>query len=169
MDSSLWPYDTYTALDARYPRFSISCVNNVFNAWLSLYFNEYVGNGVKSYISAGYAENKGSHTAAARLLTSVTVCNAIKAYRAELEKKQEITREYLTQRLQKLLDSSEQANDRPSALRACQLLGQSIAMFSERIVNSTDNTPDPLTEQELELYRKIAAELTRPKLVKDTA
>lgn len=117
--------------------------------------SETYGNAVRSYLKAGYRENSGVRQSACRELAKAHIKKAIEAKLAERPVKTEVTRDYVVSKLQEQLEKADSAADRTNALRALQLLGQSIAMFTDKVQTETVNAPE-LAEDEAEAIREAA-------------
>ena len=118
--------------------------------------SETFGNATKSYIKAGYKNGVGVMQAACRELSKDKIKQAIKAYRAQIEQKTEVKREYVLQCIQDQYTKADEANDRASALRACELLGKSIAMFTDKYEDSTAEKPVSISKELIEELQQEA-------------
>lgn len=99
-----------------------------------LFVREFIrtNNGTASAIAAGYAPS-GAHVRAATLLRRPRVQARIlelrDAQRKPFEEKVELSREWLLEAMTKIAKDALEANDRPSAIKACEMLGRECGVF----------------------------------------
>ena len=117
------------------------------------------GNAIRSYLKAGYKgtpESNCTRQAASRLVTNKRMNEAITQYRGKIGQKTEVKREYVLQCIQDQYTKADDANDRASALRACELLGKSIAMFTDKYEDSTAEKPVSISKELIEELQREA-------------
>ena len=125
-----------------------------------------MGNATQSYIKAGYKDSDSASYNACRLISTDKIQAAIQAHRATQEQKTDVTREYITAKLQDQYDKADTAKDRTNALRAIDLLGKTIGVYIDTSRDISEQAADPLTEQELEQLREQAKTLTNRQQIK---
>lgn len=99
---------------------------------MPLFVDEYMidRNGSAALIRAGYKTNN-PNAQAAQLLTHPLIIEEINRRDAVNREKNELSAEYVIQKLVKIVESTESANPQ-AALRGLELLGKTLAMFKER-------------------------------------
>lgn len=90
----------------------------------------------KAMESAGYKNVSDSDIA--KLMTNVTVRNAMNLWLEKNGRTVEITRQRVLQMLLDQYDKADISEDRSNAIRAAELLGKSIAMFGDRLTITTE-------------------------------
>ena len=99
-------------------------------------------NGTQAAIRAGYAES-GAHTEGHRLLMNAEVAEAIQAAKSKREAKMEITAEWVLNKLMEKATDSEKDADQ---IRATELLGKHLALFTENS-NVSVNLPQEIVRK----------------------
>ena len=122
------------------------------------------GNATRSYIKAGYKDGPSVMQAACRLLSNVKIKKAIEAYRAKNGRKKEVTKEYITSKLQSILDTAVEKGDLTNANTTLRLLGQSIAMYTDKYQDDSQDNRKNIPKELLEEYQKDAKRLTKPNI-----
>lgn len=84
---------------------------------------------------AGYSERRASEIGW-QLLQKTTVQEAIQAAREKLSRKTEITAEYVLTRLKMESELTGEGSSHSARVRAIELLGKHIAMFSDRLIHT---------------------------------
>ena len=121
--------------------------------------SETFGNAAKSYEKAYKTDKmtpRGVAQSACNLLKNPKIIQAIDKYTAKIEQKMEIKREYILTGLQDQYTKADTAKDRTNALRALQLMGQSIAMFTDNLNTNITDQQQELDEQQQAMARRIA-------------
>lgn len=116
------------------------------------------GNATQAAIKAVYSK-KTAYSQGQRLLKGVEIKKAIKVYKAKIAKNIKVTREYLIEKLQSVIDNPEKNSDIVAATREiADLKGfhREPAENPENIANKT-----ALDDSQRDLIRKIAAEITQ--------
>ena len=94
----------------------------------------------QSYIDAGYSK-KGADVSASRLLGNASVMLRVEELREKVEKKNELTLDWLIKKGKQLLDDCEKAKDRSSAAsfydKLCKIRG---AYSAEKVEHSGEIT-----------------------------
>jgi phage terminase small subunit len=126
--------------------------------------SETFANGMQSAIKAGYKE----HTArihACRLLTQDNIKKEIERFRAEIDRKNEVTLEWLDQQLLDLYGNCRKTADLTNAKGVLQLIGQRMAAFADKHINDNVNHDDVSTS-ERDALSDLAAEYARKRSIK---
>lgn len=104
------------------------------------------GNGTQAAIRAGYS-TKTANEQAARLLAKASVKGAVEGRLEKLE----LTADYVLGGIRKIADHGEEEHNR---LKAFELLGKRLKLFTEKIEHSFDG----LTDEQLEArYQEITS------------
>lgn len=130
--------------------------------FIELYCNpksETFGNATKSYVKAGYADNKGTGRSAARLINTAQISTAIKAYVAENKAKTEVTRDWCIDKLKQITEK-EGAND-GDIIRAVDGIAKLNGFHREDAPNLERLAEvRQFTEEQRELLRKTLQAIT---------
>ena len=121
--------------------------------------SETFGNAAKSYEKAYKTDKmtpRGIAQSACRMLTKDNIIQEIDEYTTKIEQKTEIKREYILTGLQDQYSKADTAKDRTNALRALQLMGQSIALFTDNLNTNITDQQQELDEQQQAMARRIA-------------
>ena len=117
------------------------------------------GNGVKSYIAAGYKDGVGAMQAVSRLLSTGKIKAAIDKYNTDTELKIEIKQDYIRQQWLKLLDDCRtdgKYTDRTCAQSLLRTMAQSEAMLTDNIHTNTDQQLE-LDDAQKQAAKRIAS------------
>lgn len=87
-------------------------------------------NGSKALLRAGYKTNNPTGQAA-KLLTHPLIIQEIRKRDLENREKNELSAEYVIQKLTKIVEATEASNPN-AAIRGLELLGKTLAMFKDR-------------------------------------
>ena len=104
----------------------------------------------KAYRPTIFVKNKSIHEMACRVMTNIKVQSMIKSIQHEREEEnrmQAIRREEFV--LKKLMEEVEKGDQASSRIRALELLGKTVSMFSNKVEIKTkqiDRTSEELTE-----------------------
>lgn len=103
-------------------------------------------NGTQAAIRAGYSA-KTANEQAARLLAKANVAEAVSAAKAERAEKTGINAEWVLRETADVYQNARAANDRPSALRALDLVGKHVDVqaFEERTKTILELTEEAAT------------------------
>ena len=109
--------------------------------------------GTQAAVRAGYSPNSAKVTAS-RLLTDAYVLQAVERGAAAVAERAEIDAEWVLVRLQEKAENSERDSD---SIRALELIGKHLRMFTERVEHASPSIPDtrPLKEFTVEELRKL--------------
>ena len=94
----------------------------------------------KAYKPSTFAKNKSIHEMASRVIKNVKVQSRIRAFqriKAENNRMIAIRREEFV--LKKLIEEVEQCKNASSRIRALELLGKTVSMFSNKVETKTKN------------------------------
>ena len=129
---------------------------------------EYVidSNGKQAAIRAGYAP-KNAVITASKYLTISKVKQEIARLQAEIREEVGYTVAQCQQELDEARLLALQHNQPSAAVSAITTKARLFGMLTDNLNTANTQTADPLTPEEQELYARLAAELTKPKLVKD--
>lgn len=129
---------------------------------LEYYLNptsETFNNLLQSMIRAGYTEKYANHRGW-EMLDKGYIQAYMKDYKAKLYNKQAINVEYMQSEHQRLAEKAESKGDLAVATRNKELLGKTIAAYTDNIADKRDKSPEPLSEQELAELKRLAIHAT---------
>jgi len=98
----------------------------------------YMTNGykkVEALLSVGYKTTYANSNVGLKLFDNVRVKEAVARINAASNLKTDYTVDFVRQKMIKLLEMSEDANDRTNIKGALELLGKHKAMFSDKVIN----------------------------------
>jgi hypothetical protein len=116
--------------------------------------SECFGNVSKSYIAAGFTDNKAGIKNACKLLQMQCVKDELERIVREREKKELVDRDWVDQKLRLVYEKAMEKGDYASAIRCLELLGKARSMFSENIntnVQQLKEIDDTAKEEALRL------------------
>ena len=113
----------------------------------------------KAYKPSTFAKNKSIHEMASRVIKNVKVQSRIRAFqriKAENNRMIAIRREEFV--LKKLIEEVEQCKNASSRIRALELLGKTVSMFSNKVeTKKLDRTAKEVTEDlKLKLQKMLS-------------
>lgn len=119
------------------------------------FVEEYVidSNGKQAAIRAGYSP-KTAEVQASRLLSNAKVRETVDLARSQVSADLGITREYVLNSLRTIGEEAQRDGERAPAIRAFELLGKSLGMFSDRPDSSLTDIAK-LSDDELAKRRKM--------------
>jgi phage terminase small subunit len=119
------------------------------------FVEEYVidSNGKQAAIRAGYSP-KTAEVQASRLLSNAKVREMVDQARSQVSADLGITREYVLKSLREIGEEARQAGERTPSIRAFELLGKSLGMFSDKPDSSIAEIAK-LSDDELAKRRKL--------------
>lgn len=128
------------------------------SAKMQMFVSEYMidMNATEAYKRAGY-KSKNATLQATMLMKHPWVANEVKRLMDEKKERNEITADYLIQKLVTIIEDTEKANPQ-AALRAIELAGKSIALWKER---QEISGPDGGAIQHEQKVKQSADEFTR--------
>lgn len=128
------------------------------SAKMQMFVSEYMidMNATEAYKRAGY-KSKNATLQATMLMKHPWVANEVKKLMDEKKERNEITADYLIQKLVTIIEDTEKANPQ-AALRAIELAGKSIALWKER---QEISGPDGGAIQHEQKVKQSADEFTR--------
>lgn len=100
-------------------------------------------NAKQAAIRSGYSE-KTAEFQASRLLSKDKVQAYLDSKRAKLEKKTEITQEWVLTELKKQYESATDVREFQPALKALEMLGKHLGLFAERLKLGGDDKGIPI-------------------------
>jgi phage terminase small subunit len=100
-------------------------------------------NGTQAAIRAGYSENTAKEIASENL-TKPNIQEYLNSKRIKLEKKTEITQEWVLKKLKRIYIDANQVKEFAPANKALELLGKHLGMFADRVKLSGDKDGDPI-------------------------
>jgi len=121
------------------------------------------GNGVRSYIAAGYKDGKGAQVSSSKLLTNPMIVKELTKYSLtnsdNIVKNAEIKREYALTTHQELYDRCFADHDNTSCVALLRMYWQGAGLLSERLVIDV-NDSRKLSEDYTKEAKRIAAIIT---------
>lgn len=96
-------------------------------------------NATQAAIRAGYSERSAKEQAA-RLLTNDNVKDAVERAQKARDKRVELTQDYVLKNVIEILEACRASDDQSNALRASELLGRHLAMWTDKKVVGADQS-----------------------------